>query len=424
MRPATRAPRRSRRAVALAAAATAVGTALLGTVAALAPSAGAATTVVQVSTASQLKTALAAAAPGQVIQLADGTYLGNWKITSRAGTADAPIVLRGSRAAVLRTSSGGGNVLQLTSSPWWTVQGITLEHAQKGLMIDGSDHVTVDGVLVHDLTMEGIHFRTSSAYGTVRGSTVTDTGQDGRGMGEGIYVGTANSYTDHSDHVTITGNTLGPLVRAEGIDLKEGTVGGTVTGNTFDGTGLTDANYDDSWVDVKGNDYLIADNTGAHTLKSGFQTHSQSAGWGCGTVFRDNRADLTDATLAGRYAVEVSGYSASCPTTVYADNVAVGGDGVVNPGIPLVPVGTTPTPTPTATPTPTVTATPTPTPTPSSTPKPTTTCAAASAWDATTVYVGGDLATYGGHLQRAAWWTLGDVPGADQWGPWEIVPGC
>lgn len=291
--------------------------------------------VVQVTDGTSLKAALAAARPGQTISLADGTYTGNFKITT-AGTAAAPIVLTGSRAAVLTTSSGGGNAVQLTSSPYWTIRGVTLTHAQKGIMIDSSDHVTVDGVEVYGTTMEGIHFRTSSSYGVVQNSFVHDTGTSGNGMGEGVYVGTANTLTDTSDHVRIVDNVIGPNVGGENIDVKEGTTGGVISGNTFDGSGLTGANYDDSWVDVKGNGYTVTGNRGSRTSNDGFQTHSQYDGWGCGTVFRGNSSDLTGATGPDRYAIHVTNYDATaCPVTVAADNTVTGGNGLVNPGVPV-----------------------------------------------------------------------------------------
>jgi GH18 family chitinase/chitodextrinase len=42
-----------------------------------------------------------------------------------------------------------------------------------------------------------------------------------------------------------------------------------------------------------------------------------------------------------------------------------------------------------------------------------------SAWNPDTVYLAGDVVTYGGVTYTAKWWTQGDVPGADEWGPWE-----
>ncbi|WP_304487059.1 carbohydrate-binding protein [Cellulosimicrobium sp. TH-20] len=45
------------------------------------------------------------------------------------------------------------------------------------------------------------------------------------------------------------------------------------------------------------------------------------------------------------------------------------------------------------------------------------------AWSKGTAYAGGTTVTYGGAVWRAQWWTKGQVPGADAWGPWEEIAG-
>ncbi|OYP18195.1 sheath polysaccharide-degrading enzyme [Streptomyces sp. FBKL.4005] len=282
---------------------------------------------VEVTTAAQLKTALGAARPGDTIHLADGTYTGNFKATTPA-TASARITLTGSPRAVL--TAGGGYGLHLNGASYWTVAGLTVTGGQKGIMIDAAKGVVVDGVTVHGLDMEGVHFRNSSTDGVIRNSTIYDTGNDGRGMGEGVYVGTANTLSDRSDRVQILHNTIGPDVGGENIDIKEGTTGARIIGNTFDGSGLTGAHYDDSWVDVKGNNVLVQDNTGTATSNDGYQTHSQQPGWGCGTVFKGNKSTLTGATGSTRLAINVTHYSAGCTTTVYGTNTVTGGNGLTN----------------------------------------------------------------------------------------------
>ena len=288
--------------------------------------AGAATTV-EVTTATELKAALTAAAPGQTIHLADGTYTGNFKAYT-AGTASDPITLTGSAQTVL--SSSGGYGLYLDGASYWNVRGLTVTGGQKGIVTDTADHVVIDSVTVHDLQMEGVHFRTSSTDDVIENSHIYNTGLQRPGYGEGVYVGTANTLDDNSDRVQILDNTIGPDVGAENIDLKEGTTGGTVSGNIFDGSGLSMTNYDDSWVDVKGNDYTVTGNRGVHTINDGFQTHTQQPGWGCGTVFRDNASDLTGSTGADQLAIDVTNYSADCPTTVYGSNTVTGGKGLTN----------------------------------------------------------------------------------------------
>ncbi|TXS51678.1 right-handed parallel beta-helix repeat-containing protein [Streptomyces sp. t39] len=283
--------------------------------------------VVDVDTAAELASALAAARPGDTIQLADGTYSGNFKATAD-GTSGARITLTGSSRAVLK--AGGGYGLHLNGASYWTVRGITVTGGQKGIMTDAADNVIIESVTVHDLDMEGIHFRTSSRNGIVRNSHIYDTGNDGRGMGEGVYVGSAGGTSDRSDNAQILGNVIGPNVGGEAVDIKEGTTGARIIGNTFDGRGLTGANFDDSWVDVKGNGVLVENNTGKNTTNNGFETHTQQSGWGCGTVFRGNRSDLTGATGAKQLAVYVTNQTATCPTTVHADNTVTGGRGLTN----------------------------------------------------------------------------------------------
>ncbi|MEW2176474.1 right-handed parallel beta-helix repeat-containing protein [Streptomyces sp. NPDC005406] len=291
-----------------------------------------AATVIEVSTAAQLKSALTAAVPGDTIHLADGTYTGNFKALVPADAA-ARITLTGSAGAVL--TAGGGYGLHLNGASYWTVKGITVTGGQKGIVADSATGVIIDSVTVHDLDMEGVHFRKSSSDGVIRNSRIYDTGHDGRGMGEGVYVGTAGDLSDRSDRVQILGNTIGPDVGGENVDIKEGTTGARIVGNTFDGSGLTGANYDDSWVDVKGNDVLVEGNRGARTTNNGYETHTQQSGWGCGTVFRDNASDLSGSTGDKQLAVNVTNSGANCPTTVYASNTVTGGRGLAN--IPVTP---------------------------------------------------------------------------------------
>lgn len=69
---------------------------------------------------------------------------------------------RRSAGAVL--TAGGGYGLHLNGASHWTVQGVTVTDGQKGIAVDADDGV-IDSVTVHDLDMEGVHFRTSSANG-------------------------------------------------------------------------------------------------------------------------------------------------------------------------------------------------------------------------------------------------------------------
>ncbi len=47
-----------------------------------------------------------------------------------------------------------------------------------------------------------------------------------------------------------------------------------------------------------------------------------------------------------------------------------------------------------------------------------------AAWSALAVYTGGAQVTHQGVNYRAQWWTQGNVPGTEQWGPWQAIGGC
>ena len=192
--------------------------------------------------------------------------------------------------------------------------------------------MTIDGLYVHHIGDEGVHFRRSSSDGVIRNSTVEYTGTVQPAYGEGVYLGSANSNwachgnsggVDRSDRVQVLDNHIGPYVAAEHIDVKEGTVDGVIRGNTFDGRGIAGQNSADSWVDVKGTGYLIQGNTGTFappgTFANGYETHNPVAGSGCGNVWRDNVSDLGGV---GRYAVNVTSTSkcAGNLNVVYTSN--------------------------------------------------------------------------------------------------------
>ncbi|MER8236336.1 discoidin domain-containing protein [Streptomyces sp. NPDC094049] len=260
-------------------------------------------TVVDVATAAELQTALANAQPGQTIRLAAGEYRGAF-VTQKAGTASAPITLTGPPSAALVNDGPSGTApscpapgggwdsgygLWLYGAPYWKLTGFTVKESKKGVVLDNSHHVTVDGLNIHHVDEEGIHFRRSSADGVIQNSTITHTGLVQPGYGEAVYIGSASSNwachgnsggVDRSDRVQVIGNKLGPNVAAEHIDIKEGTSNGVIRRNTFNGTGITGQNSADSWVDAKGIGYLIENNTGTFaspgTFANGYETHNPS----------------------------------------------------------------------------------------------------------------------------------------------------
>ncbi|WP_407359220.1 discoidin domain-containing protein [Microbacterium sp. LTA6] len=302
--------------------------------------------IVDVDTAAELSAAITAAEPGRTIRLAAGTYRGSF-IATDSGTAAKPITLTGPRSAIIINNGSSGTLsgcpqptsgwnsgygLWLFGASYWNVKGVTVAESKKGIVLDTATHVNIDGVLVRDIEEEGVHFRRSSADGTIRNSEITRVGLVKPGYGEGVYLGSANSNfdcygdssgRDRSDRVQVLDNTFGPGIAAEHIDIKEGTEGGVIRGNKFDGKGISGENSADSWIDVKGNGYLIEGNTGTFsspgTFVNGYETHNPLTGYGCGNIWRSNTSNLGGV---GKYAVFISSTSkcSSNPNKVYASN--------------------------------------------------------------------------------------------------------
>jgi len=275
-----------------------------------------------VSTVKAIRDAVATAQPGAVIRVADGEYQFKPRlVASASGTAQQPITLVGTRQAILRTKNASGDYGLSITGDYWRVEGITVAHASKGIVLDGSVGTVLDDVEVFDVGDEGVHFRTCSSDGVLRNSYIHHTGRNSAQYGEGVYVGSANSnwsklectdsqegqrQGDNTERVLIEDNVFED-VTAEGADLKEGTDSGTLRRNEFRRVGASGQNSADSAVDAKGNNWLIESNSVFETdapwdddgtvapseFEDGFQAHSVYDGYGTGNVFRGNSVDGT-----------------------------------------------------------------------------------------------------------------------------------
>ncbi|MDB5801512.1 MAG: hypothetical protein JWL63_2451 [Rhodocyclales bacterium] len=228
-------------------------------------------TTYNVTNGSTLTTALGKVVAGDTIIMASGTYSGAFVIT-RSGAKNKPITLQGPSGAVM-TSSGYG--LRLTGASYWKLTGFTVNGASKGIVLDTSHHVLIDGVTVKNIEAEAIHFRTSSHDNVLTNSTITNTGTGDARYGEAVYVGTAesnwksimgsDSTPDLAKNTCISKNNIGPNITAEGIDVKEGSSYTYVFGNTFDLAGVSGANSGDSGMDMKGQYIYVFGNTVKNT---------------------------------------------------------------------------------------------------------------------------------------------------------------
>lgn len=246
--------------------------------------------------ADELESALRSTRPGSVIRLAPGVYPGHFTVRG-AALPNRPAVLCGEPGAVL---DGGppdaGTTLHLDHAPFWQVLGLAVRGGKKGVMVDASPGVRVEGLVVSDVGDEAVHLRAGTSDAVVRRVTVRRTGLRRPEFGEGLYVGSARSHwcetsacgPDRSDRVLLEDNDVADTT-AEAVDVKEGTTGGTVRGNRLDGTATTAA---DSWVDVKGNGWSVTDNVGVRAPVDGFQVHEVVDGWGRDAVFERNTATV------------------------------------------------------------------------------------------------------------------------------------
>jgi hypothetical protein len=259
------------------------------------PQSAMADSVINVATGKELLAALQAALPGQTIKLADGRYTGRFIIT-RSGSASQYIHLQGSRNAIIEGASTQEDFgFHLRNSKYWSFSGFTIHTFEKGIVLDNSDNNEITNLRIYNIGQEAIRFRTCSSNNVVSYSEISDTGVVRPEFGEGIYIGsdsedwkpyicgaTDPETRDKSHKNRIIHNKFGPNIRAEGIDIKEGTVEGEITDNIFDATGISGINSADSWVDIKGNSYKITGNiglkNGGTNLRHGFETNIQVEG--------------------------------------------------------------------------------------------------------------------------------------------------
>lgn len=270
------------------------------------------TRAVPVSTSAQLHSALSGARPGDLITLADGTYGdGSEFHVTVPGSASARITLCGTANAIINAQSiSNRDGIYAMGANYWTFSGFTITNALFGFYAEKSSHMVLEGLTVHGIGQEGVEIANFSKNALIRNNHIYDTGNTYAEYGEGIYIGSANAkwaaltggVPDATDSVVIDGNHIGPDVRAEHIDVKEGTVGGEIKNNTFDGRGMIESQgtgisgWPNSWVIIQGDGYHIHNNNGSTAIGAGFRvvTHGTVA-TGQNNSFSSNVANVGGA---------------------------------------------------------------------------------------------------------------------------------
>lgn len=368
---------------------------------------------IRVTTTAELHTALKNAEPGDEIIIAEGTYVGklgsnasghgsSFFNSDKSGTPDAPIILKSenenNKSVLIGERANTGNVLRITGDNW-IIENLKITGAQKGIMLDNANNNIIKGCDVYQIGMEGIHLRDNSCNNLVENCTVTDTGILNASYGEAIYIGSAKSawstYGEACNDNIIRSCKLGPNVSAEHIDVKEGTQFNIIENCIMDGTGISGQNYADSFVDVKGNNTIVRNNTCYRNKNSiitdAFQVHNQLDSWGQNNFFYDNALYLDDQSS---YIVNASqsNTSAEAKNNVrYPDgNMYIGNVKDLNNGETDIPD---------------------PDPAPDK-----------NTFDINKVYNSGDTVIFEGNTYKARWWTQGAKPDPNNlWGVWELI---
>lgn len=229
---------------------------------------------VNVSTVDQLHAALADAKPGDKIIIAPGIYRndvwkGNWAafFSEASGTAEMPITICSAAPddpAVLCGVSQENKIALHIIGEYWNIRDLITCEAGKGIVIDRGSHATITGCEVYNIGAEGIHIRDDSSNCLIENCYIHDCGTVSPQYGEGIYIGSAKGTTEYGFdcHYNTIRNCRISNVGADCVDIKEYTLGTLVEDCVFDGSGIQGKNGADSFVEVKGNNAIVRNNTG------------------------------------------------------------------------------------------------------------------------------------------------------------------
>lgn len=297
---------------------------------------------IRVTTVEELKTALENAKPGDEIIVAEGEYIysgstakGFMYKAEADGTEENPVIIRSENPenpAVLSGFAADKNTVLAVTGDWWEVRDLKITGAQKGIIIDNSNHTKITGCEVFNTGSEGIHFRDNSSYGLVENCYVHDTGAVSPGYGEAVYIGSAKSTTGYGfdcHYNTVRGCRLGPGVTAEHVDVKEYTIGTVIEDCIFDGTGISGENSAKSFVNIKGNDCVLRNNEGYRNgndrIQRAFEQNSVADGWGQNASVYGNRVWMdTNINALGKKMYFLNSWNCTC--TVWDNFMAYDGE--------------------------------------------------------------------------------------------------
>ncbi|WP_299108356.1 DUF2334 domain-containing protein [uncultured Winogradskyella sp.] len=224
-------------------------------------------------TTDDIISALKTVKAGDEIIIEPGTYIKKslyksaYFYSDANGTLNSPIVIKSSSELIKPKLQGNdikkGAVLRIIGDNW-VIENLDFSVGLKGLVLDNSNNSTIINCNVHKIGNEAIHVRDGSDFTVINNCKIYNTGNENSGYGEGIYIGTDrkgwDKFNPNCDNTVIKNCEIGPSVRAEAIDIKEGTQNTTINNNIFNGEGISGSNSASSFISVKGAKTNIFDN--------------------------------------------------------------------------------------------------------------------------------------------------------------------
>lgn len=220
-----------------------------------------------VDTTEQLQAALAGVKAGDEIvltagktfQYTNGAIDTAYFFSGADGTAARPITIRSASAtdrATIRGNDIASKILLRITGDYWVVKDLKFTNGQKGIVFDNSNYSKAINCEVFAVGLEAIHVRDGSDHVLIDDCWVYDTGVTKPQFGEGIYIGSDRSvwttYNSSVDYTVVQNSVIGPNVRAEAFDVKEGSTETIIQNNEIYGKGISAAAFEDSFIDLKG----------------------------------------------------------------------------------------------------------------------------------------------------------------------------
>ncbi len=207
-------------------------------------------------------------AAGATIQYTNGAIDTAYFFSGANGTASRPITIRSASStnlAEIRGNDVTSKILLRITGDYWVVKDLEFTNGQKGIVFDNSNYSKAINVVINNVGMEAIHVRDGSDHVLIDNAWIYNTGVFNPQFGEGIYIGSDRSvwgnYDSAVNYTVVRNSNLGPNIRAEAFDIKEGTAETIIEKNTIYGTGISSAAFEDSFIDLKGTRTYVRYNT-------------------------------------------------------------------------------------------------------------------------------------------------------------------